>query len=33
MMKDGKISISGDFKLAKLIEKNGYNQSFDIEGI
>ena len=32
MMKDGKISISGDFKLAKLIEKNGYNQSFDIEG-
>jgi len=32
MMKDGKIIQSGDFKLAKLIEKNGYNKSFDIEG-
>ena len=30
VVKDGKIVKSGDFKLAKLIEKNGYNQSFDI---
>ena len=32
MMKDGKIIKSGDSKLSKLIEKYGYNQSFDIEG-
>ena len=32
MMKDGKIVKDGDFSLAKLIEKYGYNQSFDIEG-
>ena len=32
MMKDGKIVKSGDFELSKLIEKYGYNQSFDIEG-
>lgn len=31
MMKDGKIVKNGDYKLAKLIEKHGYNQSFDIE--
>ena len=30
MVKDGKIIQSGDFKLAKLIEKFGYNQTFDI---
>ncbi len=30
MFKDGKIIQSGDFKLAKLIEKFGYNQTFDI---
>ena len=29
-VKDGKIIQSGDFKLAKLIEKFGYNQTFDI---
>ena len=33
MMKDGKIIKDGDYSLAKLIEKYGYNQSFDIEGI
>lgn len=32
MMKDGKIVQSGDYKLANLIEKNGYNQSFVVEG-
>lgn len=32
MMKDGTIIKSGDSKLSKLIEKYGYNQSFDIEG-
>ena len=32
MMKEGKIVKDGDFSLAKLIEKYGYNQSFDIEG-
>ena len=26
------IEKSGDYKLAKLIEKNGYSKSFDIEG-
>ncbi len=31
-MQDGKIALSGTFKLAKLIEKYGYNQSFDIKG-
>ena len=31
MMKYGKIIKSGDYNLAKLIEKYGYNQSFDIE--
>ena len=33
MMKDGKIVKNGDFKLSKLIEKYGYNKSFDIEGL
>ena len=32
MMKDGKITMSGDYSLSKLIEKYGYNKSFDIEG-
>lgn len=32
MMKDGKISLSGDFTLAKKIEKYGYNKTFDIAG-
>ena len=32
MMKDGKITMSGDYKLSKLIEKYGYNQSFELEG-
>ncbi len=32
MVKDGTIIKSGDFSLAKLIEKYGYNQSFDIKG-
>lgn len=27
MMKDGTINLSGDFKLAQIIEKNGYNLS------
>ncbi len=31
-MKDGTILETGDFNLAKFIEKNGYNQSFDIVG-
>ena len=31
MVKNGKIIKSGDFSLAKLIEKFGYNQSFDIK--
>ncbi len=31
MVKDGSVIKSGDFSLAKLIEKNGYNQSFDIK--
>ena len=33
MMKDGKIVKNGDYKLSKLIEKYGYNKSFDIEGL
>ncbi|MBQ8891533.1 MAG: Fe-S cluster assembly ATPase SufC [Bacilli bacterium] len=32
MMKNGTISQSGDFKLAKLIEKNGYKETFELEG-
>ena len=28
MMKDGKITISGDYELAKKIEKHGYNEAF-----
>ena len=32
MMKNGTISKSGDFKLAKLIEKNGYKETFELEG-
>ncbi len=31
MVKNGEIVKSGDFNLAKLIEKFGYNQSFDIK--
>ena len=31
MVKNGRIIKSGDFSLAKLIEKFGYNQSFDIK--
>lgn len=30
MMKDGHITLSGDYNLAKKIEKYGYNKSFDI---
>ncbi len=30
MMKDGTITQSGDFKLAKKIEKYGYNKTFDL---
>ena len=30
MMKNGKIIQSGDFNLAKKIEKHGYNKSFDL---
>lgn len=30
MMKDGKITISGDYELAKKIEKYGYNETFDL---
>ena len=30
MMKDGKINISGDYELAKKIEKYGYNETFDL---
>ena len=30
MMKDGAISVSGDYELAKKIEKYGYNESFDL---
>lgn len=30
MMKDGKIIQSGDFSLAKKIEKYGYNETFDL---
>ena len=30
--KDGKITLSGDYNLSKLIEKHGYNQSFELEG-
>ena len=33
MMKEGKIVKSGNFKLSKLIEKYGYNKSFDVEGL
>ena len=32
VLKEGKIIKSGDYSLAKLIEKNGYNQSFVMEG-
>ena len=32
MMKDGVISLSGDYSLAKKIEKHGYNKSFDVVG-
>lgn len=28
MMKDGTITISGDYQLAKIIEKQGYNETF-----
>ena len=30
MMKDGAINISGDYSLAKKIEKYGYNETFDL---
>lgn len=30
MMKDGTITTSGDYKLAKEIEKHGYNEAFDL---
>ncbi len=30
MMKDGTITVSGDYKLAKDIEKYGYNKTFDL---
>ena len=30
MMKDGAINISGDYRLAKKIEKYGYNEAFDL---
>lgn len=30
MMKNGTINISGDYELAKKIEKNGYNMTFDL---
>ena len=30
MMKDGTITNSGDFNLAKKIEKYGYNETFDL---
>ena len=30
MMKDGKINISGNYELAKKIEKYGYNETFDL---
>ena len=30
MMKDGHITLSGDYDLSKKIEKYGYNQSFDV---
>ena len=30
VLKDGNIIKSGDYNLAKLIEKDGYNQSFSI---
>ena len=30
MMKDGQITISGDYELAKKIEKHGYNETFDL---
>ena len=32
MMKDGKITLNGDYNLAKNIEKYGYNKSFELEG-
>ena len=32
MMKNGNIIQSGGFKLAKLIEKNGYKETFELEG-
>ena len=32
ILKDKKIVKSGDYELAKLIEKNGYNQSFVVSG-
>ena len=30
MMKDGQITLSGDYKLAQKIEKYGYNETFDL---
>ena len=32
VLKNGHIIKSGDYSLSKLIEKNGYNQSFELEG-
>ena len=32
MMKNGTISLSGNYELSKQIEKYGYNQSFELEG-
>ena len=32
MMKDGKISLSGDYSFAKKIEENGYNKTFEVVG-
>ena len=32
ILKDGHIVKSGNYELSKLIEKNGYNQSFELEG-
>jgi len=33
VLKDGNIIKSGDFTLAKLIEENGYNQSFEVREV
>ena len=30
MMKDGRITQSGDYSLAQKIEKHGYNETFDL---